>query len=148
MMQHAIRAALAVPARLIVLNVCWLALVVWSYGMGYLTFVFEHDVSGISYVISAVLAVALVAALVGHLRILPHARTWVVMLGLIGNLAGFVIALQGMAGGDMQSADGLLKMGMGLIDGLGVAFCSTLVGAIAALWLGTVSYVLNQEAGE
>lgn len=147
-MELAYRAIVAVPARLIVLNVCWLALVVWSYGMGYLTFVFEHDVSGISYVISAVLAVALVATFVGHHRILPHARVWTVMLGLIGNLCGFVVALQGMAGADMQSAAGLLKMGTGLIDGLGVAFCSTLVGAVAALWIATVGYVLNQEAGE
>jgi hypothetical protein len=39
-------------------------------------------------------------------------------------------------------------MGTGLIDGLGVAFCSTLVGAIAALWIATVGYVFHQEAGE
>jgi len=135
-------------AKLIILNTCWAALVVWASFMGYVTFVFTHDVSGISYIISAVLAGAIAAAFIGHTRFIPHARVWSVLLGLIGNLIGFVVALQGMGGGDMTSADGLLQLGMGLIDGLGVAFCSTLVGAVSVLWLGTIGYVLHLEAGE
>lgn len=137
-----------ITTRLIVLNTCWLAFVGWASVMGYTQFVFTHDVSRISYGIAAVLAATIVAALVGHIRLLPHAKVWVVMLGLVGNLVGFVLALQGMAGGDMSSAEGLLAIGKGLIDGLGVAFCSTLVGAIASLWIGTNGYVLNMEAGE
>lgn len=137
-----------ITARLIVLNVCWASLVVWAAIQGYVAFVFTHDISGLSYVISGVLAVSLVAVFLGHTRILPHAKTWVVLLGLIGNLTGFVLALQGMGGGDLTSAAGLLKMGMALIDGLGVAFCSTLVGAISTLWMGTNSYVLHMEASE
>lgn len=135
-------------ARLIILNTCWIAAVVWASVMGYTQFVFTHDVSGISYVISAVLAVAVVASFAGHLRLLPHAKVWIVLLGLIGNLTGFVLAIQGMGSSDMGSADGLLKMGLALIDGLGVAFCSTLVGAISALWIGTSMYVLKMDAGE
>jgi len=137
-----------VTAKLIVLNVCWAALVVWAAVMGYVSFVFTHDVSNISYVISAVLVVALGSAFVGHTRILPHAKVWAVMLGLVGNLIGFVIAIQGMGSGDMASAAGLLKLGTSLIDGMSVAFCSTLVGAISALWIGTVGYVLHMDAGE
>lgn len=135
-------------SHLIILNTVWLALIVWAAVQGYVTFVFEHDVSRISYVISGVLAVALLSTVLGHTRILPHAKIWAVMLGLIGNLIGFVVALQGMAAGDLGTADGLMKIGTGLIEGLGVAFCSTLVGAVAALWLGTVGYVLHMEASE
>jgi hypothetical protein len=135
-------------AKLIILNTCWAALVVWASVMGYAGFVFTHDISGLSYVISAVLAATVLSAFVDHKRILPHAKIWVVMLGLIGNLIGFVIALHGMAGGDLTSAAGLLTIGKSLIDGLSVAFCSTLVGAIASLWIGTNSYVLHMEASE
>ncbi|MGR9056099.1 hypothetical protein ACU8NH_09335 [Rhizobium leguminosarum] len=135
-------------ARLIILNTCWAALVVWASVMGYTQFVFTHDISGLSYVISGVLAVSLASIFLGHTRILPHAKTWVVLLGLIGNLTGFVLALKGMGGGDLASAAGLLKMASSLIDGLGVAFCSTLVGAISTLWMGTNSYVLHMEASE
>lgn len=135
-------------AKLIILNVCWAALVVWATVMGYTQFVFTHDVSRISYVIVAVLAATVFSAFVDHTRILPHAKIWVVMLGLIGNLIGFVIALHGMAGGDLTSAAGLLTIGKALIDGLSVAFCSTLVGAISSLWIGTNGYVLKMEAGE
>lgn len=135
-------------AKLIILNTCWAALVVWAAVQGYVGFVFTHDISGLSYVISALLVVTVAAAFKGHTRILPHAKTWVVLLGLIGNLTGFVLALKGMGGGDLASAAGLLKMASSLIDGLGVAFCSTLVGAISTLWMGTNSYVLHMEASE
>ena len=80
----------------------WIALVVWSYGMGYLTFVFEHDVSRLSYVISAVfiLALAVWAEIRGetdttafHRRfstdVLRQALTLIV-------LASIAIALDGM----------------------------------------------------
>jgi len=137
-----------ITARLIILNTCWAALVVWAAVHGYVGFVFTHDVSRISYMIAAVLAATVFAAFVGHTRLLPHAKIWAVMLGLIGNLIGFVIALHGMSGGDLTSAAGLLTMGKALIDGLSVAFCSTLVGAIASLWIGTNGYILNMEAGE
>jgi hypothetical protein len=140
--------ASGMTSRLIILNTCWAALVVWASVMGYTQFVFTHDISGLSYAISALLVATIVAAFVGHTRLLPHAKIWVVMLGLVGNLCGFVIALHGMAGGDLTSAAGLLTMGKALIDGLSVAFCSTLVGAIASLWIGTNGYVLHMEAGE
>ena len=148
MMQATIRMALAIPARLIVLTVCWCALVAWSYGMGYLTFVFEHDVSRLSYVISALLVVAIAAAFAGRKEFLPHVKVWFVTIGLIGNIAGFVIALQGMGQGSLGSPEGMLKMGQGLLDGMGVAFCSTLVGAIAALWTSTMAWVLGMDASE
>ena len=135
-------------AKLIVLNTCWAALVAWAFVQGYVTFVFTHDVSGISYVIAGVLAAVLAAMFLGHTRVMPHAKGWFVMLGLIGNLIGFVLALQGMQAGSLGDAAGLLKLATSLIDGMSVAFCSTLVGAVAALWISTNSYVLQMAAGE
>ena len=134
--------------RLIILNTCWLALVVWAAFMGYAQFVFTHDISGLSYVISALLVVAIGAAFAGRASFLPHAKIWFVMLGLIGNIAGFIIALQGMAGGSLADAAGLMKLATALLDGMSVAFCSTLVGAIAALWTSTNSWLLGMAAGE
>lgn len=133
--------------RLIILNTCWLALVVWAAAMGYVQFVFTHDISGLSYVISALLVVAVAAAFVGRTTFLPHAKIWFVMLGLIGNIAGFIIALQGMAGVSLD-ADGLMAMAKALLEGMSVAFCSTLVGAIAALWTSTNGWLLGLAASE
>lgn len=135
-------------ARLIVLNTCWLALVAWAAAQGYVQFVFTHDISGLSYVISALLVVAVAAAFVGRANFLPHAKVWFVMLGLIGNICGFIVALQGMAGGSLTDAAGLMKLATALLDGMSVAFCSTLVGAIAALWTSTNGWLLGMAASE
>lgn len=135
-------------AHLIILNACWLALVVWASAMGYAKFVFTHDISGLSYVISALLAVAVVAAFAGRSSFLLYAKVWFVMLGLIGNLIGFIIALQGMAGGSLTDAAGLMKLATALLEGMSVAFCSTLTGAIAALWTSTNAWLLGMDASE
>ncbi|MDK4725648.1 hypothetical protein [Rhizobium phaseoli] len=135
-------------ARLIILNTCWAALVVWATVMGYTRFVFTHDISGLSYVISALLVVAIGAAFAGRRNFLPHVKLWFVMLGLIGNIAGFILALQGMAGGSLGDASGLMKLATALLDGMSVAFCSTLVGAIAALWTSTNAWLLGMAASE
>ena len=134
--------------RLIILNTCWLALVVWAGVMGYVSFVFTHDISGISYVIAALLVVVTAAAFAGRTNLLPHAKIWFVMLGLIGNLIGFILAIKGMSGGSLDSADGLMKLATALLDGMSVAFCSTLVGAIAALWTSTNAWLLGMAASE
>lgn len=144
-MSALIRIGLAVPARLIILNVCWIALVVWASFMGYVTFVFTHDISGISYVIAAVLAAALGAAFVGYREHLERVEVWLVTLGLIGNVIGFILALQDIDTSSLGSAEGVQRVAASLLAGMGVAFCSTLVGAIGALWLSTVGWVLGEK---
>jgi hypothetical protein len=134
-------------ARLIVLNTCWAALVVWAAVQGYVSFVFTHDVSNISYVISAVLAASLAAVFLGRTAHLYRTEVWLVTLGLIGNVVGFLIALQDIDTGSLGSPDGVQKVAAGLLAGMGVAFCSTLVGAVGALWLSTVGWVVGAKEG-
>ena len=134
--------------RLIVLNTVWLALAFWTVAMGYAQFVFTHDISGLSYLIAAMQAFAIGAAFAGRVAFLTHVKTWFVMIGLFGNVLGFIIALQGMASGSLGDADGLRGMATALLDGMSVAFCSTLVGAIAALWTSTNLWLLGSAASE
>jgi hypothetical protein len=143
MMQATIRMALAVPARLIVLNVCWLALVVWSYGMGYLTFVFNGDGSYASYVIAGILAVSLVAAFMGVTRHLKEAAWLCETLGFVGTLVGITIGLSGVDVSSLGSAEGIIAAGNSLFAGMGTAFCSTITGAFAMLWLWSVGKVVE-----
>jgi hypothetical protein len=132
-------------AKLTILNTCWAALVVWASFMGYVTFVFEHDISRLSYVITAVFAAALLAAFAGRTAHLHRTEVWLVTLGLIGNVIGFIIALQEIDTGSLGTADGVQRVAASLLAGMGVAFCSTLVGAVAALWTSTVAWVLGVE---
>jgi len=133
-------------AKLIVLNTCWIALVVWAAFQGYVGFVFTHDVSNISYVISGVMVVALASVFFGRYAHLERVEVWLVTLGLIGNVVGFIIALQGIDTGSLGTADGVQRVATQLLAGMGVAFCSTLVGAVAALWLSTVGWVVGKPA--
>lgn len=132
-------------ARLIVLNTCWLALVVWAAVMGYAGFVFTHDVSRISYVITGVLAIGLLVVPFGKTAHLGRLEVWLVTLGLIGNVVGFLVALQHIDTGSLGTPEGVQRVAGSLLAGMGVAFCSTLVGAVGALWVSTVAWVVGER---
>lgn len=59
---------------------------------------------------------------------------WLVTLGLIGNVIGFVIALRGVNVGAVGTAEGAQEVAAQLLMGMGVAFYSTLAGSVLALW--------------
>ncbi|MGM4911414.1 hypothetical protein [Rhizobium sp. 768_B6_N1_8] len=132
-------------AKLIILNICWAALVIWATVMGYTQFVFTHDVSRISYVITALFAAGIAAVFFGRINHLARLEVWLVTLGLIGNVIGFIIALQEIDTGSLGSAEGVQRVAASLLAGMGVAFCSTLVGAIGALWISTVAWVVGEK---
>lgn len=59
---------------------------------------------------------------------------WLVLLGLIGNVVGFLLALAGADASSLNSAEGTQKFAGQLLAGLGVAFYTTLAGTLFALW--------------
>jgi flagellar motor component MotA len=67
-----------------------------------------------------------------------------VTLGLIGNVVGFILALQNIDTGSLGTAEGVQKVAASLLAGMGVAFCSTLVGAVAALWISVNAWVIGK----
>ncbi len=76
----------------------------------------------------------------GHIHDIAE---WLVTLGLIGNVVGFVIALSGVDMAAVGSADGAQKIAVSLLAGMGVAFYSTLVGAVTALWTSVNRRILE-----
>lgn len=136
----------SITARLIILNTCWAALVVWAAVQGYVGFVFTHDVSRISYVIVALFVAGLAAVFFGRINHLSRLEVWLVTLGLIGNVIGFIIALQDIDTGSLGSAEGVQRVAASLLAGMGVAFCSTLVGAIGAFWVSTVAWIVGAKS--
>ncbi len=71
-------------AKQIVVNTVFVSGVVAAWFHGYVQFVFAHDISHLSYVISAILTVSLVAALAGRYSHLESVKEWLVTMGLIG----------------------------------------------------------------
>ena len=87
----------------------------------------------------AITASVLRVKLVNRIAVVRHVADSLVLLGLIGTVLGFVIALSGVdpkAAGDVRA---IAPMVTDLIHGMSVALYTTLVGAVLSLWL-TVNY--------
>jgi len=130
--------------RLFVLNFAGLCFLAWAWFLGYVQFVFAHDVSRISYLISALFVVSMAGVFLGKTGHLERTEVWAVTLGLIGNVIGFILALQNIDTGSLGTAEGVQKVAASLLAGMGVAFCSTLVGAVAALWISVNAWVIGK----
>lgn len=130
--------------RIFCLNFGFACFLAWAWWLGYVGFVFTHDVSHISYLISAVFIASMAGVFMGKTAHLERVEVWLVTLGLIGNVVGFILALQNIDTGSLGSAEGVQKVAASLLAGMGVAFCSTLVGAVAALWISVNGWVVGK----
>lgn len=130
--------------KLFILNFAGLCFVVWAAWLGYVQFVFSHDVSHLSYLIVAVFVASLAGIFLGRTGHIERVEVWLVTLGLIGNLIGFVLAMHGIDTGALGTAEGVQKVAANLLAGMGVAFCSSLVGAVASIWISVNAWVVGK----
>jgi len=70
-----------------------------------------------------------------------HIANSLVLLGLVGTVIGFIIALSGVDPQAAGSVDAIAPMVSELIHGMSVALYTTLVGAVLHLWL-KVNYLM------
>ncbi len=83
----------------------------------------------------ALMAEALKARLFSRIAVIRQFAAALVVLGLIGTVAGFIIALSGVSAenaGDLAAVRPMLST---LIGGMSVALYTTLEGAVLGLWL-------------
>lgn len=136
--------------RLLIFNLCGLAATFYAAKLGYVTQIFAGDISHISYAIVALFVFGLAstfsraiqltrrpenakAELVRQAHLFDIAE-WLVLLGLAGNVIGFLIAFHSIDAAQLSEAAGMQRIGLQVLAGLGVAFYSTLAGTICALW--------------
>ena len=70
----------------------------------------------------------------------------VVILGLIGTVIGFIIALSGVDGSVSSNPEEVSKMVSTLIQGMSVALYTTLVGSICSVWLNICYQIMSTGA--
>ena len=160
--------------RLIIVNVCGISFLVWAWSLGYVQQVFKGDVSHISYVISVLFFLGLLSTFRRAFKVsramdenadyltrkqlqakaakMPAKNAhiadiieWLVLLGLIGNVVGFLLALAGADVSSLNTPEGTQKLAGQLLAGLGVAFYTTLAGTVFALWT-SVNYRMLETA--
>lgn len=91
-------------------------------------------------------ASALFAKNAGAVAIVRHIANTLVLLGLIGTVIGFVIALSGVDPAHAEDVAAIAPMVADLIAGMSVALYTTLVGAVLNLWLMVNYHILTGVA--
>ena len=71
-----------------------------------------------------------------------------VLLGLIGTVAGFIVALSGVKPDEAGDASAIGPMVATLIHGMSIALYTTLVGSVFALWLMVLHRMLHSAASK
>ncbi len=105
-----------------------------TWAGGYFSSIVGHDSSS-----RALLASTLESRVASKISVVRHVANSLVLLGLIGTVIGFIIALSGVDPETVADVDKIAPMVGELIRGMSVALYTTLVGAILSLWL-TVNY--------
>jgi hypothetical protein len=146
--------------QLALINLAGFALLAAAYHQGWIGMVVEADGTGMSIAIFGVflgglaictykvwrLGAELNMAIADRIIVVRYIANSLVLLGLIGTVLGFIIALSAVdpsAAGDVQAIEPMVTQ---LIQGMSVALYTTLVGAVLNLWL-TVNYRLLASGG-
>ncbi len=88
------------------------------------------------------LASALQARISARIVVVRQVANSLVLLGLIGTVIGFIIALSGVDPESVADVDKIAPMVGELIRGMSVALYTTLVGSIFSLWLTVNHHIL------
>ncbi|HET6469769.1 MAG TPA: MotA/TolQ/ExbB proton channel family protein [Geminicoccaceae bacterium] len=94
-----------------------------------------ESIRGTDSTARATLASALRLKLVQRIATVRHIAASLVLLGLIGTVVGFVIALGGVDPATASDVTAIAPMVSTLIQGMSVALYTTLVGAVLNIWL-------------
>jgi len=107
-----------------------------SWAISYL-----REIRGRSAGSRAIMASALRAKVFVRIAVVRNIANSLVLLGLIGTVLGFIIALSGVDARAASDVTAISPMVSRLLSGMSVALYTTLVGAVLNLWL-TVNYQL------
>ena len=81
--------------------------------------------------------------LFGQISMIRYLANSLVVLGLIGTVIGFIIALSGVDADIAMNPSAVSPMVASLIEGMSVALYTTLVGAVLSVWLGLCYQMLS-----
>ena len=92
------------------------------------------------------LAASLRIKLSSKINYIKFMANTLVILGLIGTVIGFIIALSGVDGSVSSNPEEVSKMVSTLIQGMSVALYTTLVGSICSVWLNVCYQIMSTGA--
>lgn len=146
--------------RLLILNLIGVVAFVAAWQKGWVSAVLDGDSTGMVYGIAGLFIVGMVSLLIraakvtaglnalkrlelrstnstkflekaAHLEDIPN---WLTVLGLLGTVIGIMIALSGIDLNSLATPEGTKKALAVLMEGMRVAFCTTIAGGVLGLW--------------
>ncbi len=84
----------------------------------------------------------------GKINLIKFISNTLVILGLIGTVIGFIIALSGVDSSVANNPEEVGKMVTSLISGMSVALYTTLAGSIFSVWLNICYHILSNGANQ
>ena len=148
--------------RIAIFNACGGVMLGWAWQRGYVESAFAGDVSHLTYAIAALFLVGLISCFIRAGKIstqlnivkqgkyvgrvngpktlekiahLSDIANWLITLGLLGTVIGFAIALSGVDQNGLASASGVQQAASKLMEGMRVAFTTTLAGGFLGMWI-------------
>lgn len=147
--------------RLLILNISAVAVMVWAGLQGYVREVIVGDTSRITVAIIVLFLIGMwsigvrtwkVSTSLNRLKAgktvdadgikflakgehIDDISSWLVTLGLLGTVVGFIMALASMDQSAMSTAQGVQQSIGQLVGGMKVAIYTTLAGGVFGLWL-------------
>lgn len=107
---------------------------------------FLREIQGRSAGSRAISGSALRLRVAGSIASVRHVAGSLVILGLIGTVVGFIIAMSGVDPEVAGNVDAISPMVAALISGMSVALYTTLLGAGLNLWLMINHHILSRAA--
>lgn len=155
--------------RLVVVNGSAAALLVWAWMQGYVETVVYGDTSRITYAIIALFAIGMWSIALRSWKVskafnaikrgdvadlspvkfiakgdhIDDISMWLVTLGLIGTVVGFIMAIGALDTGALATAQGVQQSISQMMGGMKVAIYTTLVGSVLGLWLDVNRRILK-----
>lgn len=134
--------------RLIAFNLTVLGLLTVGYYKGITQLPFTEDTSRLTWGIAAMLGIGLVVQLFRRYEWSKYIERRLVTFGLVGTVVGFIMALGQIDPSKVSDLEYLKTMVGFLLDGMGTALYTTLVGALGAVWLSFNHRLIGVENGE
>lgn len=132
-------------ARFAVINLVGVALLAAAWAEGLLLKPYHADESGMSYLITLLFVVGLIAVSRKDWQTVRWTGNTLVYLGMVGTVVGLIMTVSDLSVDKAQSFESFKAIIASIYIGAGIALYTNLLACIGYLWLGTNAQLLARQ---
>jgi hypothetical protein len=132
-------------ARFAVINLVGVALLAVAWAEDLLLKPYRADDSGMSYLITFLFVVGLVAVARKDWQTVRWIGNTLVFLGMVGTVLGLIMTVSGLSVDNAQNFESFKAIIASIYVGAGIALYTNLLACIGYLWLGTNAHLLARQ---